>query len=132
MSLSSVSESMFFPRLQGAVFLFWIAQAFLPAAEHFADLLKFFRNVFALRIRNEFSFPHCGDEKFEDICYEDAFRDFFRFLFFGGKIRYICQFQEVEKFVFNPCANSIADAFGNMRRDVHPISGSSATGIRTS
>src|SRR3989344_3979641 len=64
---SCVSESTFFPRLHGAVFLFGICQTSFPSAEHFADLLQFESNILALLVRNEFSFPNGGDQKFEKV-----------------------------------------------------------------
>ena len=120
MSSSSVSESTFFPRLHGAVFLFWIRQTSFPAAEHFADLLQFESNTLALLVRNEFSFPGRGDQKFKKIGCQNTFHDFLRLLFFFGKISDICRLQKIKEFIFNSRANSIAGAFCDMRRNIHP------------
>ncbi|HUY69833.1 MAG TPA: hypothetical protein VMU70_02370 [Candidatus Tyrphobacter sp.] len=53
--------------LRVAVFLFRIVKVFLPTAKHLSDFLKFQGDVLALLIRDEFSFPSDGNEKFKSI-----------------------------------------------------------------
>ena len=68
---------MFFPRLEGAGFLFGILQTFLPTAEHFADLREFHSDVFALLVRNKPAFPRYGDKKLERVRNQNALGYFF-------------------------------------------------------
>lgn len=111
---------MFFPRSEGAVFLFRIAQAFFPAAEHLADLLQLYRYTLALLVGDNLAFPCNGDQKLECVGYENAFRDFLPFLFPFREICGVGEFQKIKKFIFNPGTERVTRSLRNMRHKIHP------------
>lgn len=70
----------------GAVFLFRIIEAVLPAAQHLADFLQFYGHILAMLVGNQFAFPSYRNEEFKPISDEDTLRHLFQFFLFLGKI----------------------------------------------
>ena len=60
-------NSFLFRGLHVAVFLFGIAEIFLPTAEHLTRFLELQRNVFAVFVGNELAFPCDRNEEFKRV-----------------------------------------------------------------
>src|SRR3989344_1850930 len=60
-------NSFLFRGLHVAVFLFGIAEIFLPTAEHLTRFLELQRNVFAVFVGNELAFPCYRNEEFKRV-----------------------------------------------------------------
>ncbi len=113
-------NSFLFRGLHVAVFLFWIVQVFLPAAEHLADFPELQRNVFTMLVGNELPFPSDRNEKFKRVQNQNTIRYLFCFLLFFGKIGDIRKFEQIEKLIFNSRTYRIARSFRNMWNDINP------------
>ena len=113
-------NSFLFRGLYVAVFLFGIAEIFLPTPEHLARFLELQRNIFAVLVGNELAFPCDRNEKFERIQNQDAIGYLFRFLLLFGKISDISKLEQIEKFIFNSRAYGIPGSFGDMRNNINP------------
>jgi hypothetical protein len=72
--------------LEGAVFLFRIIQALLPATEHLADLIELLRHLGVMLIRDELRLPRDMHQILKSIEQKDAFSYPFCFLLTFGKI----------------------------------------------
>src|SRR3989344_5425564 len=87
--------------LHVAVFLFGIAEIFLPTAEHLSRFLQLQRNVFAVLVGNKLAFPCDRNEEFECVQNQDAVGYLFRFLLLFGKISDIRKLEQIEKFIYH-------------------------------
>jgi hypothetical protein len=77
-------------------------------------------HVLALPVRDDLALPRHGDEEFQRIRVQDAGGKFFGFRFTRGKVRRVRQLKKIKEFIFNPRAERVARAFGDMGQDVHP------------
>ena len=79
-------NSFLFRGLYVAVFLFGIAEIFLPTSEHLARFFELQRHIFALLVGNEPAFPCDRNKEFKRVQNQNAVRYLFLFLLLFGKI----------------------------------------------
>ncbi len=106
--------------LEGAVFLLWIGEALLPAAEHLARFIELLCDFRVMSIRHELALPRYIQKILQRVEGEHALDYSFYFLLPLGIIREICQLQQIKEFVLDTLSDGVSLSTCHMLGNANP------------